>query len=159
MADLSIRNLVFTGTHLSHLSEEELFEVLGPLESEKVAREDGEPLGKGVPNQLVQSAGWVGWPDDKDEDDEDIRIIDLGEGFIQEDVPEKLAQPGDLQAPETIFSDRFDYRLDLWRAGLIVRFPPPTLCEVLTNICRRSIISRSDIYHSHGGVCTRWLEG
>ncbi|MCJ1263439.1 hypothetical protein MMC22_003309 [Lobaria immixta] len=120
--DLSIRNLVFTCSHLSHLSEEELFEILGPLKTKNLAREDGEPLGKGVPNQLVKSASWVGWPDDKDEDDDDIRIIDLGEGFIKDDVPEKLAQPGDLQAPETIFSDRFDYRLDLWRAGLIIYY-------------------------------------
>ena len=67
---------------------------------------------------------WVGWPD---EDDEDIRVIDLGEAFLQDAVPERLAQPGGLQAPETIFTGRFDYRLDLWRAGLIVRFPPSTL--------------------------------
>ncbi|KAJ5679999.1 hypothetical protein N7536_011138 [Penicillium majusculum] len=31
--------------------------------------------------------------------------------------PEKLAQPSILRVPETIFTDRFDYRLDLWRAG------------------------------------------
>lgn len=158
MADLSCRNLVLTSSHLSHVSEQELFEILGPLESEAVTREDGKPLGKGVPSQLVRSAQWYGWPDDKYEDDEDIRIIDLGEAFVQDAVPEKLAQPGDLQAPETIFTDRFDYRLDLWRVGLIVRFPPPTICEVLTNIYCRSIISRSDIYHSHGGVFTAWLD-
>ncbi|KAF4768961.1 hypothetical protein N7455_008914 [Penicillium solitum] len=33
--------------------------------------------------------------------------------------PEKLAQPSILRVPETIFTDRFDYRLDLWRAGCI----------------------------------------
>jgi len=112
---------------LSHLSEKELFEVLGLPESEELVRLDGECLGEGVPNQLVKSAEWVGWPDEDDEDDEDIRIIDLGEAFIQDAVPERLAQPGGLQVPETIFTGRFDYRLDLWRAGLIVRFPPPTL--------------------------------
>ena len=72
---------------------------------------------------MVKSAEWDGWPDE-DEDEEDIRIIDLGEAFLQNAVPERLAQPGGMQAPETILTDRFDYRLDLWRAGLIVRFPP-----------------------------------
>src|ERR1700728_1624007 len=127
LADLSVRNLAFNSTRLSHLTEEELFRVLGLPKSEEVIRLDGKPLGEGIPNQLVKSTEWIGWPDEDDEDDEDIRIIDLGEAFTQDTVPESLAQPGNLQAPETIFTDRFDYRLDLWRAGLIVRFPPFTL--------------------------------
>ena len=135
---------------MSHLSEEELFEVLGLPESEELIRLDGESLGEGIPNQLVKSVEWTGWPDEDDEDDEDIRIIDLGEAFTQDAIPEKLAQPGGLQVPETIFIDRFDYRLDLWRAGLIVRFPPPTPREMLTDMCCRSIISRSEQCHSAG---------
>ena len=101
--------------------------MLGLPKSKELIRLDGESLGEGIPNQLVKSVEWVGWPDEDDEDDEDIRVIDLGEAFVQDAVPERLSQPEDLQAPETIFADRFDYRLDLWRAGLIVRFPPPTL--------------------------------
>lgn len=31
-----------------------------------------------------------------------------------------MAQPSNLRVPETIFTDRFDYRLDLWRAGWMV---------------------------------------
>jgi len=84
---------------------------------------DGEPLRDGIPKRLIKSAEWVGWPDEDDEGDEDIRVIDLGEAFLQNAVPQRLAQPGGLQAPETIFTSRFDYRLDLWRAGLIVRSP------------------------------------
>ena len=112
---------------MSHLSEEELFEILGVPEPEVLTRLDRESFGECIPNQLVKSVEWVGWPDEEDEDDEDIRVIDLGEAFLQDTVPERLAQPGGLQAPETIFTSRFDYRLDLWRAGLMVRFPPPTL--------------------------------
>jgi serine/threonine-protein kinase SRPK3 len=88
---------------------------------------DGGSLGDGIPNQLVKSVEWIGWPDEDDEDYEDIRVIDLGEAFLQDAVPARLAQPGGLQAPETIFTSVFDYRLDLWRVGLIVRFLPPTL--------------------------------
>lgn len=102
----------------------ELFEILGLPESEELIRLDGEPLGEGIPKQLIKSSQWVGWPDEDDEDDDDIRVIDLGEAFYKDAVPKRLAQPSGLQVPETIFADKFDYRLDLWRAGLIVRFPP-----------------------------------
>ena len=121
-----MRNLAFTSGRLPHLSEIELLEILGLPESEDLIRLDGEPLGEGIPKQLVKSAEWVGWPDEDDEDDDDIRVIDLGEAFFQDAVPKRLAQPGGLQAPETIFTGKFDYRLDLWRAGLIVRFPLPS---------------------------------
>jgi hypothetical protein len=74
---------------------------------------------RGLPTELVKAASWEEWIE---EDDEDIRIIDLGETFIQGAEPAKLAQPGHLKAPETIFTDTFDYRVDLWRAGIMVRF-------------------------------------
>ena len=70
-----------------------------------------------MPTQLVKAAAWDTWID---EDEEDLRIIDFGETFNQGSEPVKLAQPGPLRAPETIFEDKFDYRLDLWRAGIVV---------------------------------------
>jgi serine/threonine-protein kinase SRPK3 len=111
-------NVAFTCNGLSQLTEEELFKVLGAPKSEKLARLDGKPLDEGVPNQLVKAAGWVSWID---EDDEDLRIFDLGEAFLKGAEPKMLAQPRDLKAPETIFTDSYDYRLDLWRAGIMVR--------------------------------------
>jgi serine/threonine-protein kinase SRPK3 len=103
---------------LSQLTEEKLFKVLGAPTSEKLARLDGEPLDEGVPSQLVKTARWSGWVD---EYDEDLRIFDFGESFRKGAELERLAQPGPLKAPETIFTDSYDYRLDLWRAGIIVR--------------------------------------
>ena len=85
---------------------------------EELARLDGKLLDNGLPNQLVKVTGWDKWVD---EDIEDLRIIDLGESFLQGAEPKRLAQPVDLQAPEIIFTDSFDYRVDLWRAGLVVR--------------------------------------
>jgi len=118
-----MKNLAFYNGRLSRLSEEELFEALGPPNPEKLARLDGKPLGQGIPTELVESALWTGWPLDDEEDDENIRIIDLGEAFDNNAAPKTLAQPGGLQAPESIFIGKFDYKHDLWRVGLVVRFP------------------------------------
>lgn len=82
-----------------------------------MARIDGNALSPGVPKQLLKIAEWDEWIF---EDDEDIRIIDFGEAFTKGTQPARLAQPGDLRAPETLFTDHFDYRLDLWRAGTTV---------------------------------------
>lgn len=60
---------------------------------------------------------WDRWID---EEEENIRLLDFGQTFTQGAEPERTAQPRDLRAPETIFTDRFDYRLDLWRVGFAV---------------------------------------
>ncbi|KAJ5334685.1 hypothetical protein N7452_007088 [Penicillium brevicompactum] len=103
--------------HGAQATEEELFEVLGSPEVEPLARIDGTPLGSGLPTELVKAADWVDWVD---EDEEDIRLLDFGESFLHGQEPAKLAQPGSLRVPETIFTDSFDYRVDLWRAGSMV---------------------------------------
>ena len=66
----------------------------------------------------MKTAGWDNWTD---EDEENLRVIDFGEAFLQGTEPRMLAQPDTLRAPETIFTAKFDYRLDLWRAGIVVR--------------------------------------
>lgn len=71
-----------------------------------------------MPKQLVKTAVWEDWIE---EDEEDIRLIDFGEAFAHGDEPSKLAQPRGLEAPETIFTDSFDYRVDLWRVGCTVQ--------------------------------------
>lgn len=98
-------------------TEEQLFDVLGFPEIEPLAHIDGTPLENGLPTQLVKAAEWVDWID---EDDEEIRLLDIGEGFLRGEEPKKLAQPGTLRVPETIFTDCFDYRVDLWRTGCMV---------------------------------------
>ncbi|KAJ5336345.1 uncharacterized protein N7506_004367 [Penicillium brevicompactum] len=115
--DISGRNIAFTCAKLAQATEEELFEVLGSPEVEPLARIDGTPLGSGLPTELVQATEWVDWVD---EDEEDIRLLDFGESFLHGKEPAKLAQPGSLRVPETIFTDYFDYRVDLWRAGSMI---------------------------------------
>ena len=92
--------------------------MIGHPETKELVRKDGKPLGTGLPRQLVKATGWDSWTD---EDEEDLRIFDLGEAFPKGKEPKYLSQPSNLKAPETIFEDRCDSRLDLWRAGILVR--------------------------------------
>ncbi len=127
------------------MTEEGLFEVLGSPESEDLTRLDGEPLSKNLPSQLVKAVGWLDWID---EDDEDLRIIDLGEAFLHGRKPKKLAQPSSLQAPETTFTSSFDHRLDLWRAGIVVRnLYFDFFGRVLTSKLARFILLYSGTFH------------
>ncbi|KAF6241419.1 hypothetical protein HO173_000129 [Letharia columbiana] len=84
--DISSRNIVFTCNHLSQASKEDLFNILGPPESENLTRLDGEPSGDSLPKQLVKTVGWDNWTE---EDEEDLRIIDFGEAFLQGGRAEK----------------------------------------------------------------------
>ena len=86
--DISGDNIVFTCGHLSSATKEDLFELLGTPMSAEMARLDGKPLDEGLPKHLVNTAEWDNWTD---EDVENLRIIDLGESFLQGAEPTKLA--------------------------------------------------------------------
>ena len=113
--------------------------MLGVPESEGIVRIDGEPLGSGIPIQLIKRAAWIEWPDEEGEEDDDIRVIDVGEAFSQNAVPEKLAQPDELRASETIFTGTIDHRVDLWSVGCIVRFPALHPCECQCSFTHRCL--------------------
>ncbi|KAI9373627.1 kinase-like domain-containing protein [Aspergillus egyptiacus] len=115
--DISGRNIAFSCSNLLNTTEEQLFELLGAPEIEPLALLDDMPLDNGLPKQLVKAAEWVDWTV---EDDEDIRLLDFGESFLQGEEPERLAQPGTLRVPETIFTNVFDYRVDLWGTGCMI---------------------------------------
>lgn len=112
---------MFTARRLTHSSAKSIFRTLGTPKSEELAYCDDRPLPLGIPGQLVEKGGWDDWID---EDTEDVRVIDLGEAFLHGAEPATLAEPGDLQAPEIIFTGHFDYRVDLWRAGCTVITQP-----------------------------------
>lgn len=145
--DISGSNIAFTIGELAHSSNEVMLKTIGRPEWVALLRVDGEPLGPGLPAQLVKNAGWDDWID---EDEEDIRLIDLGEAFAKGTEPARLAQPAGLEAPETIFMDRFDHKVDLWRAGCTVRLRSPLsevhgadcltcLPDILNGICSKAV--------------------
>ena len=78
---------------MSNLTEKKLFINIGapPEEPKELGRLDSKPLDKGLPSHLIEAVSWDKWID---EDDEDLRIIDPGEAFIQGAEPSRLAQPG-----------------------------------------------------------------
>ncbi|KAL4874727.1 kinase-like domain-containing protein [Aspergillus karnatakaensis] len=115
--DISAANAAFSCSKLSHAQENHILSIIGRPEIEELARLDGTPLSENLPKQLVKAAQWDEWID---EDEEDIRILDFGEAFQQGHEPERLAQPGNLRAPETILTECFDYRVDLWRVGCMI---------------------------------------
>ncbi|OOO08217.1 Calcium-binding EF-hand-containing protein [Aspergillus oryzae] len=120
-------------TNLSHASENELFEVLGTPEIELLARVDGAPLHNGLPTQLVKAAEWVEWVD---EDDEEIRLLDVGESFLQGEEPNVLAQPGTLRVPET-FSQTVLIIASI--CGAQGAWTPCARCKSLNTPCLRQI--------------------
>ena len=103
------------------MTDEDLLDVTGWPTTETLVRIDGKPVGKEFPKELTEAAIWEDW---KDQDKEDLRILDFGESFRQGAEPTDIAQPANLRVPELIFTGRIDYRSDLWHAGMMVRDPP-----------------------------------
>lgn len=127
MTDISGWTVVFSGKSLSTIRER-IFKFVGVPEVEPLVRSDGRALDEGLPTHLVKAIVWDSWVE---EDHEDLRIIDFGRSFFQWEKNGKVAKPGPLPAPETIFTGSFDYRVDLWRAGCVVSSPASTLNAIL----------------------------
>lgn len=97
------------------LSNAELNEGLGEPEIGIINRTDRRPLGPGMPQYIVRPSVVSGVPLDA------TKIIDLGRSFHATDVPPLFHTPLFLRAPEIIFKDKVDLRMDLWSMGCMVR--------------------------------------
>lgn len=115
--DVSPKNIAFTFQGLNNRRQDQINKIVGHPPIAPLDRVDGQPLEKGQPPYLVQRLDWHKWGK---EEYEDIRLLDFGECFQQGEEPESLAQSSILRVPETLLSDSFDYRVDLWRTGLVV---------------------------------------
>ncbi|KAF2449339.1 kinase-like protein [Karstenula rhodostoma CBS 690.94] len=116
-ADLHTRNLAFTIPSVQVLREEELYEKLGKPKTAYVQRVDRKPLEPGIPRYLVEPSSYSrinSFPLDR------VKIVDFGQSFRSTDVPERFYVPLPLQAPEIVFRDRVDWRVDLWSMGCIL---------------------------------------
>ncbi|KAJ6070587.1 hypothetical protein N7467_011906 [Penicillium canescens] len=115
--DLHTRNLAFTMPYINNLTEEKFTEMLGKPEVGYVRRSDGKDLESGIPEYIVRPTSYRThtW-----NSAQSIKIIDFGESFLHTAVPQTLHTPLPVRAPEVIFQDRIDYRVDLWSMGCMV---------------------------------------
>jgi serine/threonine-protein kinase SRPK3 len=102
---------------LQTLSESQFFQVFREPESAPVKREDGKPLESSLPKYIVRATSYLGdvWPSIGP-----TKIVDFGESFTQDDNPTTLHTPLPVRAPEVIFQDHLDYRVDMWSMGCLV---------------------------------------
>lgn len=102
---------------LDNLSEGAFFETLGKPEIGHVQRRDGEDLELGMPKYIVKPTSYRthSW-----NSAQTIKIIDFGESFLCTAVPQTLHTPLPVRAPEVIFQDHIDHRVDLWSMGCMV---------------------------------------
>ena len=122
--DLHTRNLAFAITPIQSLDEAQCLQKLRKPETAPVKRKDGKELEPNVPLYLVRPSHYrlhysLPLPP--------IRIIDFGESFFHAQPPTELHTPLVVRAPEAVFKDRLDFRVDLWSMGCTVKFSPSAL--------------------------------
>ncbi|CAK48152.1 hypothetical protein CBS115989_1948 [Aspergillus niger] len=115
--DFHIRNLAFTIPSMANVPEHEFIDILGKPDIGVVRRNDGKCLEPGIPEYIVRPASshTRSWPLS-----DTIKIVDFGESFSPDNVPKTLHTPVVVRAPEVIFKDRLDYRVDLRSLGCML---------------------------------------
>ena len=102
---------------MDNLTEGKFNEMLGKPDIGYVRRSDGKALEPGIPEYIVRPASYLAhsW-----NSAQSIKIIDFGESFSRTTAPQTLHTPLLVRAPEVIFQDCIDYRVDLWSMGCMV---------------------------------------
>ncbi|KAL4912910.1 kinase-like domain-containing protein [Aspergillus aurantiobrunneus] len=102
---------------VSNVSEDEFINILGKAEIGHVQRIDGKDLEPGVPDYVVRPASYHSRfrPSLNS-----VKIVDFGELFSNTAIPQTLHTPLPVRAPEVIFGERLDYRVDLWSMGCML---------------------------------------
>ena len=116
--DIHTRNLAITIPGLESLDERSFFERLGSPHASPVTRIDGKCLPSNIPSHIVRPATFR--MRDILRLSSTIKMMDFGQGFFKDSVPDTLHTPLAVRAPEVIFGDTFDRRVDLWSAGCLV---------------------------------------
>ncbi|PTU17900.1 hypothetical protein P175DRAFT_0512093 [Aspergillus ochraceoroseus IBT 24754] len=101
--DIHPRNLALTVPCMNNMPEEQFMEMLGKPEI-------GASLEPGVPNYIVRPASYCSlpWPSSMS-----IKLTT---------IRQTLHTPLPVRAPEVIFEEPLDYRVDLWSMGFFLSF-------------------------------------
>ncbi|KAF4455191.1 hypothetical protein F53441_2429 [Fusarium austroafricanum] len=115
--DLNSRNIALVIPDADSISERELLRRLGEPEMGPVTRSDGKPLEHNVPTHVVRPACFSleFMPFSPS-----VKIIDFGEAFFNNRPPKTLHTPLSVRAPEVVFGDQLDLRVDLWSAACLI---------------------------------------
>ncbi|CAJ0549405.1 Ff.00g030180.m01.CDS01 [Fusarium sp. VM40] len=116
--DLHTRNLALVVSGLDSLNEQDFIARLGEPEIGAVTRFDGGPLTDKIPTQIIRPALFR--RRDLMRSCPSIKIIDFGEAFFSNNAPGTLHTPLSVRAPEIVFGDRLDHRVDIWSAGCLI---------------------------------------
>ncbi|KAF2845256.1 kinase-like protein [Plenodomus tracheiphilus IPT5] len=149
-ADLHTRNLAFAIPPVQALREEDFLQKLGQPETGIVQKKDGQPLGPGVPRYLVKPTSY---PIDVKSSFRSIKIVDFGQSFLSDECPGALNTPLPVRAPEIIFRDKVDYRVDLWSMGCLLIVGQPLFDSFMTT---PAILVRQMLETVDDGLPNRW---
>jgi len=114
--DIHTGNLVYRDKKWDDVAE--LQNILTKPVTGNVNCSEVRPVDTSVPRYLVRSSSLRAIPTFSPSSE--IRLIDFGESFKGDDKPKTLNTPLSMRAPELIFEDKWDYRVDLWSAGCAV---------------------------------------
>ncbi|RKK99087.1 hypothetical protein BFJ71_g6459 [Fusarium oxysporum] len=118
--DLHTRNIALEISELHLLSERDLIARLGDPEMGLVTRRDGKPLSSNIPTCIVRPSSFRHKDVQRLLSSPSIKIIDFGEAFFNHDTLNTLHTPLPVRAPEIVFGDRLNNRVDLWSTGCLV---------------------------------------
>ncbi|KAL4907061.1 hypothetical protein BDW74DRAFT_190048 [Aspergillus multicolor] len=115
--DIHTWNLAFTAPSVDNESEQEFIDISGKLEIGNVRARDGGDLEPGVPYYIVRPASYRSrsWLSSAS-----VKIVDFGQAFLHTEIPSTLHTPLPVRAPEVVFGERLDYRVDLWSMGCML---------------------------------------
>uniref|UniRef100_A0A0B7KHT9 non-specific serine/threonine protein kinase n=1 Tax=Bionectria ochroleuca TaxID=29856 RepID=A0A0B7KHT9_BIOOC len=116
--DIHTRNLAIEIPGLNSSDEKTFLEKLGKPEIGAVKSRDGQPLPVNLPLHIIRPATFAN--NRILSSSPLIKIIDFGEAFSKNEPPVILHTPLPVRAPEVVFGDALDGRVDLWSAGCLL---------------------------------------
>ncbi|KAG7407039.1 Serine/threonine-protein kinase SRPK [Fusarium oxysporum f. sp. rapae] len=117
---IMFQNIALEIPGLHSLSERGFIARLSEPEMGLVTRRDGKPLSSNIPTYIVRPSSFRNKDVQSPLTLPSIKIIDFGEAFFSFDAPNTLHTPLPVCAPEIVFGDRLDNRVDLWSAGCLI---------------------------------------
>ncbi|KAH6646076.1 kinase-like domain-containing protein [Truncatella angustata] len=120
--DIHTGNLAIAIPDLHTLSEKQFFDKFGGPDTAPMRRTDGASLEDHRPDYLVRNASLKMSLRESLHSSPVVKIIDFGESYIDDHAPKTLHTPLAMRAPETVFGDQIDHRVDMWSMGCLIYF-------------------------------------